>query len=75
MSKLKLKEKDQMILQKPNNIEELWVTFLLDECKIRKLIHTLNKMKTQDKTSLQNENFQNFDLVLLNTQDNTSVLF
>ena len=57
MSKLKLKEKDQMILQKPNNIEELWVTFLLDECKIRKLIHTLNKKKTQDKTSLHNEKF------------------
>ena len=75
MSKLKLKEKYQMILQKPNNIEELWVTFLLDECKIRKLIHTLNKTKTQDKTSLQNGIFQNFDLGLLNTQDNTSVLF
>jgi hypothetical protein len=46
MSKLKIKEKDQMILQKPNHIEEIWITFLLDECKIRKIIHTLNKTKT-----------------------------
>ena len=75
MSNLKLKEKYEMILQKENNIEELWVSFLLDECKIKKIIHTINKTKTQDKTSLQNENFQNFDLGLLNTQDNTQVLF